>query len=203
MADLLHTCKSKRNFAITSEPAQGGTPNEKTHAFVIHKHWATRLHYDFRIEIEGVMKSWAVPKGPSYDPKEKRMAIHVEDHPVSYNTFEGTIAEKQYGAGKVIIWDKGNWIPPIDPQQGYQDGKLTFELCGHKMRGRWALIKIKSRDGKDNAWLLIKEHDQFERPAAEFSVVDEFPDSVATFGSPASVNLQKSLPKHMSRNQQS
>lgn len=195
MADPLAKYKSKRNFAITSEPAEGGTPNEKARAFVIQKHWATRLHYDFRIELEGAMKSWAVPKGPSYDPKDKRMAVHVEDHPISYNTFEGTIPEKQYGAGKVIIWDKGTWAPVGDPHKGYADGNLKFELHGHKMRGHWALIKIKSRDGKDNAWLLIKEHDQYVKPATEFSVVDEFPDSVAALPMPEGAAASKAVKK--------
>lgn len=187
MADPLIKYKSKRNFAITSEPAEGGMPNAKARAFVIQKHWATSLHYDFRIEMEGAMKSWAVPKGPSYDPKDKRMAVLVEDHPISYNTFEGTIPEKQYGAGKVIIWDKGTWTPLVDPHKGFLDGKLKFELHGHKMHGHWALIKIKSRNGKDNAWLLIKEHDHFEKPATKFSVVDECPESVAGLPMPESV----------------
>ena len=109
--DSLKTYKAKRNFDITSEPAEGGQANESARSFVIQKHWATRLHYDFRLEMDGSMKSWAVPKGPSLDPRDKRMAVHVEDHPISYNTFEGEIPEKQYGAGKVIIWDKGVWMP--------------------------------------------------------------------------------------------
>lgn len=194
MADPLLKYKSKRNFSITSEPAEGGTPNEQARAFVIQKHWASRLHYDFRIELDGAMKSWAVPKGPSYDPKDKRMAVHVEDHPISYNAFEGTIPEKQYGAGKVIIWDKGTWSPVGDPHKGYADGNLKFELHGHKMHGHWALIKIKSRDGKDNAWLLIKEHDSFEKPAAEFSVVDELPDSVAALPLPDALKASAKTP---------
>ena len=125
------------------------------------------------------MKSWAVPKGPSYDPHDKRMAVHVEDHPISYNQFEGTIPDRQYGAGKVIIWDKGTWVPLEDPRKGYREGKLKFELHGHKLHGHWALVRMKGRgDGKQEPWLLIKETDEFARPAAEFSVVDEMPDSV-------------------------
>src|SRR3954462_7827822 len=111
MADALKLYKSKRNFSITSEPAQGGTPGKQARTFVIQKHWATRLHYDLRLELEGTMKSWAVPKGPSFDTNDKRMAVHVEDHPISYNTFEGQIPPGQYGAGKVIVWDKGIWVP--------------------------------------------------------------------------------------------
>lgn len=184
-ADKLTRYKAKRNFAITAEPAEGGTESPGALQFVIQKHWASRLHYDFRIELDGVMKSWAVPKGPSYDPHDKRMAVHVEDHPISYNAFEGEIPAKQYGAGKVIIWDKGVWAPVGDAHKGYEEGNLKFELHGHKMHGKWALIRIRSRDGKPNTWLLIKEHDSFERPATAFSVVDEFPDSVALLAMPA------------------
>jgi bifunctional non-homologous end joining protein LigD len=183
-ANPLQKYKAERDSSRALQMAEGGALREKARAFVIQKHWATRLHYDFRLELEGAMKSWAVPKGPSYDPKDKRMAVHVEDHPMSYNTFEGQIPEGQYGAGKVIVWDEGTWRPMGDPLQGYQDGNLKFELHGRKLRGHWALIKIKSRHGKDNAWLLIKERDGLERPAAEFSVIDEFPDSVATLPSP-------------------
>lgn len=171
--------KAKRNFAVTPEPAEGGQSAAAGLQFVVQKHWATRLHYDFRLELDGVMLSWAVPKGPSYDTADKRMAVHVEDHPISYNAFEGTIPPKQYGAGKVVIWDKGVWVPVGNPREGYKDGNLKFELRGHKLRGKWALVRIKSRDEKQNAWLLIKERDQFVRPASEFSVVDEMPDSVA------------------------
>jgi len=177
--DTLKTYRDKRNFEATPEPAAGGVANEGARAFVVQKHWATRLHYDFRIELDGTMKSWAVPKGPSFDPADKRMAMHVEDHPISYNEFEGTIPPGNYGAGKVIIWDKGVWIPLEDPQKGYRDGKLKFELRGHKMHGRWALVRMKGRgEGRQDPWLLIKEKDDFVRPASEFSVVDEMPDSV-------------------------
>jgi bifunctional non-homologous end joining protein LigD len=178
-ADPLKAYKAKRNFTITSEPAEGGDENLEARSFVIQKHWATRLHYDFRLELDGTMKSWAVPKGPSYDSKDKRMAVHVEDHPISYNTFEGQIPEKQYGAGKVIIWDKGTWIPIGDPRQGYRDGNLKFELRGHKLKGKWALVRMKGKGEKKEPWLLIKEKDEFVRAAADFSVVDEMPDSVA------------------------
>ncbi len=175
----LKTYREKRNFDVTPEPAAGGVPNEEARTFVIQKHWASRLHYDFRLELDGTMKSWAVPKGPSFDPADKRMAVHVEDHPISYNSFEGTIPPGNYGAGKVIIWDKGVWIPLEDPHKGYRDGKLKFELRGHKMHGHWALVRMKARgDERQEPWLLIKEKDDYVRPASEFSVVDEMPDSV-------------------------
>lgn len=184
MADPLKLYKSKRNFAITSEPADGGQVGADALTFVIQKHWASRLHYDFRLELDGTMKSWAVPKGPSYDPKDKRIAVHVEDHPIAYSSFEGTIPEKQYGAGKVIIWDRGTWQPLDDPHQGYESGNLKFELHGHKMRGKWVLVRMKGKGEKQEPWLLIKENDALARPSAEFSVVDELPDSVSALPLP-------------------
>ncbi|MDQ2821547.1 MAG: DNA ligase D [Pseudomonadota bacterium] len=184
MSDALDLYKSKRNFSITSEPAEGGTPSPDARAFVIQKHWASRLHYDFRLELDGTMKSWAVPKGPSYDTHDKRMAVHVEDHPISYNSFEGTIPDKQYGAGKVIIWDAGTWEPLGDPVNDYEAGNLKFTLHGHKMHGKWVLIRMKGKGEKQQPWLLIKEKDDFARPATEFSVVDDMPDSVKALAAP-------------------
>ena len=185
MPDALKLYKSKRDFSITSEPAEGGQPGKGALTFVIQKHWASRLHYDFRLELDGTMKSWAVPKGPSYDSHDKRMAVHVEDHPISYSDFEGTIPEKQYGAGKVIIWDKGTWEPESDPHEGYRKGNLKFRLHGHKMHGNWVLVRMKGRgDDKQEPWLLIKEKDEYVRPADEFSVVDEMPDSVKALPMP-------------------
>jgi bifunctional non-homologous end joining protein LigD len=179
MPDALKEYKAKRNFSITSEPAEGGDASKGALTFVIQKHWATRLHYDFRLELDGTMKSWAVPKGPSFDSHDKRMAVHVEDHPISYSDFEGTIPPEQYGAGKVIIWDKGTWEPVGDPRKGYAKGEIKFEIHGHKMHGRWVLVRMKPRDGeRQESWLLIKENDEYMRPASEFSVVDEMPDSV-------------------------
>ncbi|HZN48344.1 MAG TPA: non-homologous end-joining DNA ligase, partial [Ramlibacter sp.] len=181
MADktALQKYRDKRNFDATPEPAEGGEANESERSFVVQKHWATRLHYDFRLELEGTMKSWAVPKGPSYDPADKRMAMPTEDHPIAYNRFEGTIPAGNYGAGRVIIWDKGTWVPLEDPRQGMRDGKLKFELRGHKLRGHWTLVRMKGRgNGREDPWLLIKERDAFARPVTEFSVVDEMPDSV-------------------------
>lgn len=178
-SDALRTYRAKRRFDATPEPAEGGTANEQERAFVVQKHWATRLHYDFRLELEGTMKSWAVPKGPSFDPADKRMAVPTEDHPIAYNRFEGTIPEGNYGAGKVIIWDKGTWVPLEDPHKGWRDGKLKFELRGHKLHGHWTLVRMKGRgNGREDPWLLIKERDDFARPATEYSVVDERPESV-------------------------
>src|SRR6187200_979098 len=162
----LKSYREKRNFDVTPEPSAGGVPNEQARTFVIQKHWASRLHYDFRLELDGTMKSWAVPKGPSFDPADKRMAVHVEDHPISYNRFEGEIPKGQYGGGKVIIWDKGTWIPLEDPRKGYKAGKLKFELRGHKLHGHWTLVRMKGRgEGRQDPWLLIKERDEFARPA--------------------------------------
>jgi bifunctional non-homologous end joining protein LigD len=179
MPDPLKLYKAKRDFQITAEPEEGGQASKDALTFVIQKHWATRLHYDFRLELDGVMKSWAVPKGPSYDTHDRRMAVHVEDHPISYSDFEGTIPPHQYGAGKVIIWDKGTWEPVGDPRQGYKKGEIKFEMHGHKMHGRWVLVRLRGHDeDKQEPWLLIKENDEYAKPAGEFSVVDEFPDSV-------------------------
>lgn len=186
MKDALAPYRSKRNFDLTPEPADGGAPGKDTALqFVVQKHWASRLHYDFRLELGGTMKSWAVPKGPSYDPADKRMAIQVEDHPLAYNDFEGQIPPGQYGAGRVIIWDRGLWEPVGDPDKGYRSGKLKFRLHGHKLQGHWTLVRMHGRgDERQPPWLLIKERDGQERPAAEFSVVDEMPDSVASMAAP-------------------
>ena len=140
----LERYQKKRNFSITPEPA--GAPRRRKKAeslrFVIQKHWARRLHYDFRLELDGVLLSWAVPKGPSYDPSEKRMAVHTEDHPLDYASFEGEIPAKQYGAGSVIVWDRGTWEPVGDPRDGIAAGKLLFDLYGEKLAGRWELVRI-------------------------------------------------------------
>jgi len=192
--------QAKRNFDITPEPAEGGESLPGALQFVVQKHWARSLHYDFRIEIDGTMKSWAVPKGPSYDPHDKRMAMHVEDHPVSYNAFEGEIPAKQYGAGKVIVWDKGFWLPLGNVRKDYRAGHIKFELHGHKLRGRWALVRMKARkEGSGDPWLLIKERDEFAREAAEFSVVDQFPDSVAALAMPRAGTVSKPAAKKATR----
>lgn len=178
-ADALQRYRSKRNFAATAEPRGGSAVTAGAGEFVIQKHRARRLHYDLRLELDGVLLSWAVPKGPSFDPADKRMAIHVEDHPLEYARFEGTIAPGQYGAGEVIVWDKGTWSPLVNARDGLRDGKLVFELHGHKLHGAWELVRIAKPGDKQDAWLLFKKKDRFARPHAEFDVVSARPDSVA------------------------
>src|SRR6186713_318098 len=136
----LQEYKRKRDFKKTPEPA-GKVAPAKGNSFVIQKHAATRLHYDFRLEMEGVLRSWAVPKGPSLDPAEKRLAVHVEDHPLDYGGFEGIIPKGQYGGGTVMLWDRGTWSPVGDPAEGMKRGHLKFDLSGEKLHGRWALVK--------------------------------------------------------------
>ncbi len=180
----LERYNAKRDFKLTAEPA-GVVPRKKTSSakelqFVIQKHWASHLHYDFRLELDGVMVSWAVPKGPSYDPAMKQMAIHVEDHPVSYNTFEGEIPKGQYGGGTVIIWDRGTWTPVGDPRDGLAAGKLVFQMHGQKMAGLWELVRI-SKPGakKQDQWILFKKRgDAWARPIADYDVIKALPDSV-------------------------
>src|SRR4051812_33618165 len=179
MAGSLSQYWKKRDFAVTAEPKGEVARAGKALSFVIQKHAASRLHYDFRLELDGTLKSWAVPKGPSYDPKIRRMAVHVEDHPLSYASFEGVIPKGQYGAGTVIVWDRGTWVPVGDPRKGYREGKLKFELHGEKLRGRWTLVRMNNRkDERQEPWLLIKEHDDEERPASEYDVTEALPDSV-------------------------
>src|SRR5437899_4809345 len=128
MAELLNRYWQKRDFETTPEPRGKTAKPGKTLAFVIQKHAASRLHYDFRLELDGTLKSWSVPKGPSLDPANKRLAVHVEDHPLEYAQFEGVIPPEQYGAGTVIIWDRGVWRPDTDPREGYRAGKLKLHL---------------------------------------------------------------------------
>jgi len=161
--DLLSAYRAKRSPDRTPEPF-GGADGGPGKLFVVHKHAARRLHYDLRLEMEGVLRSWAVPKGPSYDTHDKRLAVHVEDHPLEYGDFEGLIPEGNYGAGAVIVWDRGEWIPLEDPFEGLRKGKLLFDLKGYKLRGRWTLVKIKKSE-KD--WLLIKERDDWAKSEPE------------------------------------
>lgn len=182
----LQEYKRKRNFKATPEPAGKVKPKKKTkgkNSFVIQKHAATRLHYDFRLEMEGVLRSWAVPKGPSLDPAEKRLAVHVEDHPLDYGTFEGIIPKGQYGGGTVLLWDRGTWEPDGDPVAGYKKGHLKFRLDGEKLQGGWNLVRIGGRRGGDEDkenWLLIKEKDDEARPGSGEAITEERPESVAT-----------------------
>ncbi len=185
--DPLQRYREKRDFDRTREPpgkrASGRRAAAVARPFVVQKHDARRLHYDFRLELDGALKSWAVPKGPSLDPDVKRMAVHVEDHPLEYADFEGTIPAGQYGAGSVLVWDRGEWIADGDPLAGYRDGKLKFELRGEKLHGRWTLVRMHGRAGeRQEPWLLIKERDAFARPEGEYAVVDALPDSVLESG---------------------
>lgn len=171
-----------RDFSATSEPAAVKRSGRKTAAdhalqFCIQKHDASHLHYDFRLELDGALKSWAVPKGPSLDPKVKRLAVHVEDHPLDYATFEGSIPEGHYGAGDVIVWDRGVWIPLEDPHKAYEKGKLKFELQGEKLGGVWNLVRT-HMPGKKEQWFLIKHQDDAARPQDDYDVLLAEPDSV-------------------------
>ncbi len=182
----LEAYRAKRDFSITGEPSGAGGAAKKTTkaaksalSFVVQKHAARRLHYDFRLELDGVLKSWAVAKGPSLVPGEKRLAVHVEDHPLDYGGFEGTIPEGQYGAGSVIVWDRGTWTPEGDPHKGYAKGHLNFTLDGDKLKGGWHLVRMAQRPGErgDN-WLLIKAHDEFAREPGDADILVEAPLSV-------------------------
>lgn len=165
-SDHLHTYREKRDFTKTSEP-EGAGKSRKGHAYLIQKHEARQLHFDFRLEHDGVLKSWAVPRGPSMDPGDKRLAVRTEDHPVEYGGFEGSIPKGQYGGGTVMLWDEGSWEPIGDPEEGFRDGKLKFIIHGKRLHGGFALVRLRSdtgrKQGKEN-WLLIKEKDEFARP---------------------------------------
>jgi bifunctional non-homologous end joining protein LigD len=174
----LEEYQRKRDFTRTPEPppklAKG-----KQRRFVVQKHSATRLHYDFRLEMDGVLKSWAVPKGPSLDPADKRLAMQVEDHPVSYFDFEGTIPTGNYGAGTVMVWDVGTWEPQGDVHEMLGKGDLKFHLDGEKLKGDFALIHIKARrpGSKGTEWLLIKHRDAYDQPGYD---IDKYDYSVLT-----------------------
>jgi bifunctional non-homologous end joining protein LigD len=170
---------AKRDFNITAEPRGEQAPTGERLTFVIQKHAASSLHYDFRLELDGVLLSWAVPKGPSLDPADKRLAVRTEDHPMSYASFEGVIPPKQYGAGTVIVWDNGSWKPVGDARRGLAEGKLMFELHGQKLEGLWELVNITKAGAKQEQWLLFKKRgDEYVRPRSEFDVVSALPDSV-------------------------
>lgn len=182
MGDRLAKYREMRDFGATPEPSGAKKkPKAKLPIFVIQKHHASHLHYDFRLEMEGVLKSWAVPKGPSYDPSVKRLAMMTEDHPYAYASFEGVIPEGNYGAGNVIIWDAGTWEfiePGDDPVRALAQGKLTFRLNGRKMFGEWALVKIKGRSPKGNEWLLLKHRDRYAN--AKVDVTEFAPRSIVS-----------------------
>lgn len=172
----------KRHFKRTTEPFGKKQRGSAKHLYVIQKHAASHLHYDFRLELNGVLLSWAVPKGPSLDPSIKRLAMHVEDHPIDYANFEGVIPAGEYGGGTVMIWDKGTWEPLDDsPSKAYSNGDLTFILHGKKLKGRWKLIKLKKTADKNaNAWLLFKVKDEFSKKESEEKITTSEPRSVTT-----------------------
>src|SRR5437660_12356 len=171
-----------RDFGVPPEPSGGKPKKAKLPVFVIQKHHATAMHDGFRLTMEGVLKSWAVPKGPSYDPTVKRLAMMTEDHPYDYAAFEGVIPAGSYGGGNVIIWDNGTWEfiePGDDPVKALRSGKLAFRMFGKKMFGEWALVKIHGRPGsKGNEWLLLKHRDEFANP--DVDVTELAPRSVVS-----------------------
>ncbi|HZX87400.1 MAG TPA: non-homologous end-joining DNA ligase, partial [Reyranella sp.] len=180
MAKSLDTYNAKRDFSKTPEPP--GRPAAKAgNAYVIQKHAARRMHYDFRLELDGVLKSWAVPEGPSLIAGKKRLAVATEDHPLDYGGFEGVIPEGQYGSGTVMIWDQGTWTPDFDPAFGYKKGHLKFHLTGKKLRGQWHLVRMKPKPREKNEnWLLFKSDDEAARPADAPDILAEKPHSAAS-----------------------
>ena len=181
---LLKDYQAKRDFTKTQEPSGSAEAAANGQLFVVQKHDATRLHYDFRIELDGVLKSWAVTKGPSDNPEDKRLAVRVEDHPLAYGSFEGTIPEGEYGGGTVMLWDIGSWEPIGDPHQGLAEGDLKMRLHGQRMKGEWVLVHMKGRETKRRSgparenWLLIKHRDDYARP--EETLTGRFTRSVTT-----------------------
>jgi bifunctional non-homologous end joining protein LigD len=184
-ASQLSEYRRKRDFSKTAEPKGGGAKQAKKLAFVIQKHDASHLHYDLRLEQDGVMKSWAVPKGPSLDPSVKRLAMEVEDHPIEYNSFEGTIPKGEYGGGTVMLWDRGTYTyggndpDPIEGlRRGYQKGDFKFVLNGKRLKGSWALVRMRRNQSGKPQWLLIKHRDEYAVPGSD--VTTEVQTSVAT-----------------------
>ncbi len=177
----LQKYEERRDFRRSGEP-RGRRKHKPGFSFVVQKHAASHLHYDFRLELDGVLLSWAVPKGPSYDPRTKRLAMQTEDHPVEYGEFEGTIPEGEYGAGTVMVWDRGEWEPEGDPREGYEKGRLKFQLHGEKLRGRWNLIRIgrSARTGKQRSWLLFKSRDAVSEAEHGTDILSQAPNSVQT-----------------------
>lgn len=173
--------KRKRDFRVTAEPEGHVHRSGDVLSFCIQKHAASHLHYDFRLELDGVLKSWAVPKGPSLDPGVKRLAVHVEDHPLEYGAFEGIIPKKEYGGGTVMLWDRGTWTPGDDPRKAYQKGHLRFRLQGERLGGGWHLVRSRrGEEGQKEQWLLFKDDDDVARPEAQGVITEEVTTSVAT-----------------------
>ncbi len=164
-ATALKKYQGMRDFTRTAEPSGRERVSAKGHSFVVQKHAASHLHYDFRLEMDGVLRSWAVAKGPSVDPAVKRLAMQTEDHPLAYGGFEGIIPKGQYGGGAVMLWDRGTWEPIGDEDESYRAGRMKFMLNGDKMHGQWALVRMKPKPNERNpAWLLIKDKDEYARP---------------------------------------
>src|SRR5665213_982154 len=179
--------KEKRHFDRTPEPA-GAVARQAGHSYLIQKHAATRLHYDFRLELDGVLKSWAVTKGPSLYPTVRRLAVHVEGHPLAYGAFEGVIPKGQYGGGAVMLWDRGDWEPLGDVHQDYAAGKLKFVLHGERLKGAWMLVRMHPRPGdRGDNWLLIKERDEFAVPGDGDELLADETTSVASGNSMAEI----------------
>src|SRR5262245_2012034 len=175
--DPLKTYREKRRFNRTPEPSGDVVAATGGHSFVIQMHAARRLHYDFRLELDGVLLSWAVPRGPSLKPGERRLAARTEDHPLEHADFEGIIPEGEYGGGTVVVWDRGTWEPDSDPHDGLKQGRLTFRLDGEKLHGRWHLVRTRG-DGKGEPWLLFKSRD--EAASDTVDIVAARPESVLT-----------------------
>jgi bifunctional non-homologous end joining protein LigD len=196
MSERLDRYREMRDFSATPEPRGTKAPSRaKARRYYIQRHAATRLHYDFRLELEGVLKSWAVPKGPSFDPADKRLAVQTEDHPLEYGEFEGVIPEKQYGAGEVLLWDRGLWTPEDrDPLEALRKGRLHFRLEGEKLAGRWILTRTRGAEDKPQ-WLLIKRNDEAARN--DFDVVRERPESVKRAPKRAARAAKSELPQFL------
>ena len=177
VASRLQPYRRKRDFSKTSEPA-GADGVVADNRFVVHKHAATADHYDLRLEIDGVLKSWAVPKGPSLNPADKRFAVETEDHPLEYLDFEDVIPEGEYGGGPIIVWDAGVWAPMGDAEKSLKTGSFKFRLAGEKLKGGWMLARLKHTEGEQPGWLLIKEHDM--AADTETDILAARPESVKT-----------------------
>jgi bifunctional non-homologous end joining protein LigD len=176
--------RRKRRFDVTNEPRGQPAASARVrsgNSYVVQKHAASRLHYDFRLELDGVLKSWAVPKGPSLDPRTRALAVQVEDHPVEYGSFEGIIPAGQYGGGTVLLWDRGHWEAIGDARRDYELGKLKFTLHGEKLKGIWNLVRMRDRTGRGKTeWLLIKHPDEHARPGSGYAYLEEAPLSVVS-----------------------